>query len=165
MPEIEPNLTDKNRCISVHWNIPTQCVLPRGHRENWHEAWHPHTGNRMRYQRSMGTYVTEDHHDGAWHDLQIPPPDGYCHDQHTGRPDVRCTERYGHGWSHRAVVDGCTYSWNTPVPRQLTPYQLGADVRQLRGLIVEQAAEIVELRAKLAARERQLEDMDCGVVA
>ena len=164
MPEIKPDLTDKNRCVSVHWNLPVQCVLPSSHRENWHEAWHPQTGNRLRYRRSFGAYVTEELNDG-WHDLQIPPPGGYCNDQRHDRPGIRCTQQYGHGWSHRAVVDGCTHSWNTPVPKKLDSLQLGRDVSQLRGVIVEMAAELEELRIKLAVRERQLEDMDAGVIA
>lgn len=158
MPEITPNLTDKNRCVSVHWNLPVQCVLPSSHRENWHEAWHPQTGNRLRYRRSMGSYVTEELNSG-WHDLQIPPPGGYCNDNST-YAHVLCTEQYGHGWNHRAVVDGCTYSWNTPLPKQITPYQLGEDVRQLRGLIVKQAAEIDELRLQLATAERQAAELE-----
>ena len=41
---------DPDRCISVHWSLPVRCVLKSSHRENWHEAWHPETGNRMRYR-------------------------------------------------------------------------------------------------------------------
>jgi hypothetical protein len=74
MPEIKPDLSEWSRCISVHWSLPVQCVLPCTHRENWHEAWHPGTGNRIRYRRSMGVYATEDFHHDAWHDLEIPPP-------------------------------------------------------------------------------------------
>lgn len=151
MPEIAPDLTDKNRCVSVHWSLPVQCVLPSSHRENWHEAWHPQNGNRLRYRRSFGNFITEELNDG-WHDLQIPPPGGYCNDQFGSRPEVRCTGQYGHGWTHRAVVDGCTYSWNTPIPKKLDSLQLGRDVSQLRGVIVEMAAENAELRAQIAAK-------------
>ena len=154
MPEISPNLADLSRCVSVHWNIPVQCVLPRSHRENWHEAWHPQTGNRMRYRRS-GEYRTEELHHSEWHDLQIPPPGGFCGDQFvstfTDSPNVRCTYRYGHGWNHRAVVDGCTYSWNTPIPKDLTVDQLTRDVQQLRGMLVAAHARIAELEAGRSA--------------
>ena len=153
MPEIAPDLTDKTRCISVHWNLPVQCVLPRSHRENWHEAWHPQTGNRLRYRRS-GMYRTEELNDG-WRDLEIPPPGGFCNDNST-YPNVRCTGQYGHGWNHRAVVDGCTYSWNTPIPKGLTVDQLAQDVRQLRGMAVEAHARIAVLERALAAAGRSL---------
>jgi hypothetical protein len=152
MPEISPNLADQSRCVSVHWNLPVQCVLPRSHRENWHEAWHPQTSNRMRYRRS-GVYVTEELHHSEWHDLEIPPPGGFCGDQFISTfsrpdaPDVRCTGQYGHGWNHRAVVDGCTYSWNTPIPKDLTVDQLTRDVKQLRGMLVAAHARIAELEA------------------
>ncbi|MEU6552044.1 hypothetical protein ABZ915_17435 [Streptomyces sp. NPDC046915] len=159
MPEITPDLSDKSRCISVHWNLPVQCVLPRSHRENWHEAWHPQTGNRLRYRRS-GVYRTEELHHGEWHDLEIPPPGGFCNDQFVSTigdsPTVRCTERYGHGWNHRAVVDGCTYSWNTPIPKGLTVDQLAQDVRQLRGMLVAAHSRIGELERALAAAGRSL---------
>ena len=156
MPEISPDLADKARCVSVHWNLPVQCVLPRGHRENWHEAWHPENGNRLRYRRS-GVYVTEELHHGKWHDLEIPPPGGYCNDQHGRYPTkVHCTGQYGHGWNHRAVVDGCTYSWNTPIPKALNVDQLASDVKQLRGMLVDAHSRIAELEtdsARLAALE------------
>lgn len=152
MPEIKPDLSDESRCISVHWNLPVQCVLPSSHRENWHEAWHPQNGNRLRYRRSYGNFVTEDLHHGEWHDLQLPPPGGFCSDQyngHFGDSNVRCTEQYGHGWNHRAVVDGCTYSWNTPIARGLSADQLSRDVQQLRGMVVEAHSRIAELEAAL----------------
>ncbi|KOU17058.1 hypothetical protein [Streptomyces sp. WM6349] len=162
MPEIAPDLSDTNRCVSVHWNLPVQCVLPAGHRANWHEAWHPQTRNRIQYRRSMGLYQTNELLDGEWRDLEIPPPGGFCNDQRRGHHEVKvlCTERAGHGWSHRAIVDGCTYSWNTPLPKGLNADQLGHDVRQLRGLIVQLAAENAELAAKLAIRDRQVVDLD-----
>ncbi|MGW7247750.1 hypothetical protein [Streptomyces decoyicus] len=98
----------------------------------------------------MGVWSTEELHHGEWHDLQIPPPGGYCNDQRADRPDVRCTERYGHpGWAHRATVDGCRHTWHTPPPRGLTATQLDSDVRQLRGLAYEQTAELTRLRAEL----------------
>lgn len=159
MPEIRPDMSDESRCISVHWNLPVQCVLPVGHREHWHEGWHPETGNRIRYQRSMGGYVTEELNDG-WHDLQIPPPGGFCNDQYISTfgdvPLVRCTGQYGHGWNHRAVVDGCTYSWNTPLPKDLTVDQLTRDVKQLRGMLVAAHTRIAELETALAAAGRSL---------
>ncbi|MEU3826514.1 hypothetical protein AB0F36_14515 [Streptomyces sp. NPDC029080] len=153
MPEILPDLNDETRCVSVHWNLPLQCVLPRSHRENWHEAWHPQTGNRLRYRRS-GDYRTEDLHHGEWHHLEIPPPGGFCNDNST-YPHVRCTGQYGHGWNHRAVVDGCTYSWNTPIPKDLTVDQLTRDVKQLRGMLVDAHSRIAELeeQAKTARIE------------
>jgi hypothetical protein len=74
MPEITPDLSDRSRCISVHWSLPVQCVLPRTHRENWHEAWDPETGNRLRYRRSFGIFRTEELRNGEWTALFIPPP-------------------------------------------------------------------------------------------
>ena len=157
MPEIKPDLSDSNRCISVHWTLPVQCVLPSSHRENWHETWHPQNGNRLRYRRSMGGYATEELLDG-WRDLKIPPPGGFCNDQyagHFGEANVHCTEQYGHGWNHRTVVDGCTYSWNTPIPKGLTVDQLTRDVKQLRGMLVAAHSRIAELeeQAKTARVE------------
>jgi hypothetical protein len=154
MPEIKPDRSDSNRCVSVHWNLPVQCVLPAGHRENDHEAWHPTTGNRMRYRRSMGVYRTEELHHGEWHDLEIPPPGGYCNDQHGTQSNVRCTQAYGHpGWFHQAMVDGCRYSWNTPIPKALNADQLSSDVTQLRGLVVQLTAENAELEKALGLNE------------
>lgn len=144
MPEIRPDLSDESRCVSVHWNLPVQCVLPRGHRENWHEAWHPESGNRLRYRRS-GVFASEDLHHGGWHDLQIPPPNGFCNDSFPGKPEARCTDRYGHGWNHQVVFEGCRYSWNTRIPKGLTGDQLTRDVQQLRGMVVEAHARIAEL--------------------
>jgi hypothetical protein len=153
MPEIRPDMSDDSRCVSVHWSLPVQCVLPRSHRENWHEAWHPESGNRLRYRRS-GEYRTEELHHSEWHDLEIPPPGGFCNDQYSGHfadKIVRCTGRYGHGWNHRAVVDGCTYSWNTPIPKGLTVDQLTRDVQQLRGMLVAAHSRIEQLEGE---RER-----------
>lgn len=174
MPEIKPDLSDESRCISVHWNLPVQCVLPSSHRENWHEAWHPQNGNRLRYRRSYGNFVTEDLHHGEWHDLQVPPPGGFCGDQysgHFGDSNVRCTEQYGHGWNHRAVVDGCTYSWNTPVPKGLSADQLTRDVQQLRGMVVEAHSRIAELEKALciclpvSQADGYLHAADCPIFA
>lgn len=147
MPEIKPDLSDKARCVSVHWSLPVQCVLPSSHRENWHEAWHPENGNRIRYRRSFGNFVTEDLHHGEWHDLQIPPPGGFCGLPRHDRADVRCTERYGHGWTHRAVVDGVRHTWNTLPPKGLSVDQLTRDVEQLRGMVIDAHARIAELEA------------------
>lgn len=149
MPEIKADRSDPNRCLSVHWNLPVQCVLPSSHCENWHEAWHPQTGNRMRYRRSYGNFTTEELHHGEWHDLQIPPPGGFCGDQHSSQPGVRCTEQYGHGWNHVARVNGCRYSWNTPIPRGLTVDQLTRYVAQLRGMLVAAHSRIAALEAAL----------------
>jgi hypothetical protein len=170
MPEIAPDLADESRCVSVHWNLPVQCVLPRGHRENWHEAWHPQTGNRLRYQRSMGGYVTEELHHGKWHDLEIPPPGGFCGDQFVstfnGAPNVRCTGQYGHGWNHRAIVDGCTYSWNTPIPKGLTVDQLTRDVKQLRGMLVAAHSRLAELeRPAVEANRNEIRQSFADLVA
>lgn len=146
MPEIKPDHSDSTRCISVHWNLPVQCVLPAGHRQNWHEAWHPQTGNRMRYRRTV--HRTEELHHGEWHDLKIPPPNGYCNDERRDRPGVFCTQQFGHGWTHRAIVDGCTHTWNTPVPKAFTAIQLGRDVQLLRGLVVQLTAELDQAKAE-----------------
>lgn len=161
MPEITPDPSDRSRCVSVHWNLPVQCVLPSGHRENWHEAWHPQTRNRLRYRRS-GVFRTEELHDG-WHDLEIPPPGGFCNDQFISTfrdpaPTVRCTEQYGHGWNHCAIVDGCTYRWNTPIPKDLTIDQVTQDVKQLRGMLVDAHARIAELEGAAACQSKAAVD-------
>ena len=74
MPEIKPDLSDESRCVSVHWSLPVQCVLPCTHRENWHEAWDPETGNRLRYRCGFGIFRTEELRHGEWTALFIPPP-------------------------------------------------------------------------------------------
>jgi hypothetical protein len=74
MAEIKPDLSEWSRCISVHWSLPVQCVLPCTHRQNWHEAWHPESGNRIRYRRAYGTFRTEELIGDGWSDLGIPPP-------------------------------------------------------------------------------------------
>lgn len=159
MPEIKPDLSDTNRCVSVHWNLPVQCVLPAGHRANWHEAWHPQTRNRIQYRRSMGLYQTHELQDGEWLDLEIPPPGGYCNDRRRGFPEVKvqCTRQYGHwDWTHSATVDGCRYTWNTPIPKGLDAAQLGHDVQELRGLVVQLTAANAELESMLAERDAQI---------
>jgi hypothetical protein len=65
-----PDFKDKTRCISVHWSLPVQCVLSPTHRENWHETWHPKSGNRLRY-RHPGKH-TEELRGGEWHAIQVP---------------------------------------------------------------------------------------------
>lgn len=75
MPEIKPDLSNANRCISVHWSLPVQCERSRAHFENWHWATDPITGNRIRYRRTLGIYATEELRDGGWHVLPIPPPE------------------------------------------------------------------------------------------
>ncbi|MFD6551280.1 hypothetical protein [Streptomyces sp. NPDC058398] len=153
---VRPDRSDASRCISVHWSLPVQCVLPSSHRENWHEAWHPKSGNRLRFQRSMGGYRTEELHHGEWHDLQLAPPGGFCGLLRSDRPDVRCTEQYGHGWMHRAKVDGVQHTWSTaPVPG-LNADQLTRDVKQLRGMVVEAHARVADLGNALAATGRSL---------
>jgi len=72
MNAIIPDGSDPNRCLSVHWALPVQCVLASTHRENWHETRHPDTGNRIRYRWPIT--ATEEHHDGAWHPLAIAKP-------------------------------------------------------------------------------------------
>jgi len=146
MPEITPDTSDRNRCISVHWSLPVQCTLPASHRENNHQTWHPQTGARLRYQRTMGTWRTEALTEDGWERLEIPPPGGYCGDVSPSNPDARCSQQYGHGWNHSVVHEGCRYSWNTPVPPALTTRQLHGDVRQLRGAVVEQAADLERAR-------------------
>lgn len=165
MPEIRPDMSDENRCISVHWSLPMQCVLPSSHRENWHEAWHPETGNRLRYRRSFGNFATEDLHHGEWHDLQIPPPNGFCNEHYPNVPGARCLAQYGHGWSHQVRFNGCLYSWNTPVPKSLTVDQVTRDVQQLRGMLVAAHARIGKLETAEAAASEGALPMPVGSVA
>lgn len=135
MPEITPDLSDTSRCISVHWSLPVQCVLPRAHRDNWHEAWHPKSGNRMRYRRAGGS--TEERREGSWRSLEIPPPGGWCNEQNPTNPKAFCSDRSGHKWMHQVVYDGCTYTWGTTPSRQATVEQLTQDVRSLRERVAE----------------------------
>lgn len=145
---VRPDRSDESRCISVHWSVPVQCVLPVGHRENWHEAWHPKSRNRLRYRRSMGGYHTEELHHGEWHDLQLPPPGGFCGLLRSDSPTISCTEQYGHGWTHRAKVDGVQHTWNTVPASGLSVDQLTRDVTQLRGMVVAAHVRIAELEAE-----------------
>lgn len=63
---------DPSRCVSTHWSLPVQCVLKRTHRENWHESWHPESGNRIRYRATV--QLTQESRDGEWHDLASESP-------------------------------------------------------------------------------------------
>lgn len=142
MPEITPDLSDVSRCVSVHWSLPVQCVLPRTHRENWHEAWHPQTGNRVRYRRAAR--ATEELHDGAWHDLHIPGPGVICGEPLSGKSGVFCQMEHGkdgNRWNHFALVNGCRYTWHTPHPRNVTVEQLTQDVKTLRERVAELETE------------------------
>lgn len=148
MPEIKPDLTDTHRCISVHWTLPVQCVLPRAHRDNWHETWHPQTRNRIRYRRTVG--VTEELRAGEWRDLGIPAPGEICGEPHSPKPGVFCQQPRNHNeisWTHSAVFEGCRYTWNTLRPKT-TQDQDRQDVVRLRELADEQGAEINRLRAE-----------------
>jgi hypothetical protein len=147
VPEIKPDLSDESRCISVHWSLPVQCVLPCTHAENWHEAWHPN-GNRIRYRRTLGVYRTEELHDGGWHDLEIPPPGEICGEPYgNDRPGVFCQAPLAHNqisWTHGAIVNGCRYTWNTPKPAT-TPAQVAQDLTRVRAIAAEQAEKITRL--------------------
>jgi hypothetical protein len=144
MPEITPDRSDESRCISVHWSLPVQCVLPRAHRDNWHEAWHPKSGNRMRYRHTTGS--TEQLLNGTWTSLEIPPPGGYCNEQNPSNPKAFCDDRAGHSWMHRVVYDGCTYTWNSAPGRPASAEQLAEDVRSLRAQVAELTAELAEVK-------------------
>jgi outer membrane murein-binding lipoprotein Lpp len=96
----------------------------------------------------MGGYRTEDLHHGEWHDLQLPPPGGFCGLLRSDRSGVRCTEQYGHGWMHRAKVDGVQHTWNTLPASGLNVDQLTRDVKQLRGMVVAAHARVAELEAE-----------------
>ena len=76
---IDPDRSNPDRCLSVHWSLPVQCILHVAHRENWHETWHPESGNRLRYR--YGVLATEELRDGAWHDLGIAVPDNRSREQ------------------------------------------------------------------------------------
>lgn len=151
MTAITPDLSDDSRCISVHWSLPVQCVLPRAHRANWHEAWHPTSGNRMRYRHTIGS--SEQLCNGVWVPLEIPPPGGYCNEQNPSNPKVFCDDRAGHSWMHRVVYDGCTYTWGSQPSRPASAEQLSEDVRTLRARVAElelQAAKVAEFVAERA---------------
>jgi hypothetical protein len=156
MPEIKPDRADTSRCISVHWTLPVQCVLPRSHRENWHQAWNPETGHRLRYRHTV--HATQELRDSQWHDLQIPAPGDTCGEPRQGKPDVHCQAPRTHNqtsWTHRAAVDGRTYTWNT-IRRDLTAEQERHDMAAFRRLAAEQAAEIQRLREENARLTAEL---------
>ena len=162
MPEIHPDLSDTSRCVSVHWSLPAQCVMPRTHRANWHETWHPQTGNRIRYRRSCGTYATDELSDGEWHDLALPAPGDICVAPHSSKPGIFCQEPGDHQWMHRAIVDGCTHTWNL-LNRGMTPGQIQQDMADFRRLADEQAAEIELLHARLEAVEQFVDRDQDGI--
>lgn len=160
MPEIKPDLTDTHRCVSVHWSLPAQCVLPRSHRENWHEAWHPQTGNRIRYRRAFGSFLTEELRGGDWNDLAIPAPGDVCGEPHGTKPGVFCEDPRKHNersWTHQAAFEGCRYTWNT-LKRDATPEQAQQDVARLRELAAQQGTELQLLRTQLARALQVLDD-------
>ena len=147
MPEIKPNLSDQYRCISVHWSLPVQCILPCTHRENWHETWHPN-GNRIRYRRSMGIFRTEELIGDNWSDLEIPPPGEVCGEPHTSKPGVFCQDPHAHGWTHHATVDGCRHTWH-PAKQEPTPDQVAKDLSRVREIAVARqriidASDVIE---------------------
>jgi hypothetical protein len=162
MPEIKPDLTDQSRCISVHWSLPVQCVLPCTHRENWHEAWHPQSRNRIRYRRTLGVFRTEELRDGDWRDLEIPPPGEVCAEPHSQWATIFCQHPRSHNettWTHRAVVNGCTYTWNTGLPK-LTPEQMAQDLSRVRALAAEQLGRVLGLAEEMEARAARILDRD-----
>jgi hypothetical protein len=65
---IEPDLSDRNRCVVTHWELPVQCVLPPTHRDD-HEAWHPESGNRIRFVGEAVTPHTDELRHGEWQRL------------------------------------------------------------------------------------------------
>ncbi|MGK3105338.1 hypothetical protein [Streptomyces sp. WAC05858] len=62
---IEPDLSDRNRCVVTHWELPVQCVLPPSHRDD-HETWHPESGNRIRFCGESVNPYTEELYYGKW---------------------------------------------------------------------------------------------------
>lgn len=151
MPEIAPDLSDHNRCVSAHWSVPAQCELPPTHWAD-HETTDPETGVRLRYCRVGGTWRTEELRDGAWHRLEIPPPGGYCGQPDPDNPGATCTRQYGHRFStaHAAYVEGVWRQW----PGLVMEPERRAGLREeelLRGLVYDQAAENAELRRSTAA--------------
>lgn len=156
MPEITPDLSDPHRCVVVHWVLPVQCVLPPSHRED-HEAWHPQTGNRIRFCGESVAPRTHELHDGEWHLLDLPRPGAtVCGEPYSRKLDVTCQEEHGPDgsrWQHRARVDGCLYSWSTPHARPVTPDQLDHEVRSLRAEVERLAAQVATVRAFATAHE------------
>jgi hypothetical protein len=70
---IQPDLSDNQRCASVHWALPVQCELPPTHRENWHETRHPESARPLRYNYPS-TSTEEMLEDGCWYPIDIPKP-------------------------------------------------------------------------------------------
>ncbi|MFF7527255.1 hypothetical protein [Streptomyces pseudovenezuelae] len=62
---IQPDLSDRNRCVATHWELPVQCVLSPTHRDD-HEAWHPESGNRIRFCGESVRPYTEELYHGKW---------------------------------------------------------------------------------------------------
>ena len=62
---IQADLSDRNRCTVAHWELPVQCVLPPTHRDD-HEAWHPESGNRIRFCGESVHPYTEELRHGEW---------------------------------------------------------------------------------------------------
>jgi hypothetical protein len=73
MSAIQPDLSNKHRCASVHWALPVQCELPPTHRENWHETRHPQSGRLLRYNYPSAR-TEEMLEDGTWSAIDIPKP-------------------------------------------------------------------------------------------
>ncbi|MGV9427145.1 hypothetical protein ACWDO7_23015 [Streptomyces sp. NPDC003656] len=153
MPEIAPDLTNKFRCVSVHWSLPVQCELPPGHREV-HEATHPVTGRKIRYRRSGGVWRTEEWTGTSWRRLEIVPPGGYCGQRHPEQPHLACTWQYGHSLSrpHAAEFGGEWVEWDTQIPEPGPREGLRSD-SVLRGVLFDQDAELRRLRELLAAEQ------------
>jgi hypothetical protein len=148
MPEIKPDLSEWSRCISVHWSLPVQCVLPCTHRENWHEAWRPGTGNRIRYRRSFGIYRTEELSGDDWKALEIPPPGEVCGEPYDSKPGIFCQDPRTHNertWTHHALVNGCRYTWNS-IKREPTPDQVAKDLIQAREIAAEVEAKLQAIK-------------------
>lgn len=68
---IQPDLSDRNRCVVTHWELPVQCVLAPTHRDD-HEAWHPESGNRIRFCGESVRPYTEELYHGEWTRLYEP---------------------------------------------------------------------------------------------
>ncbi|MFJ4787639.1 hypothetical protein [Streptomyces sp. NPDC088794] len=154
MPEIAPDLSNRNRCVSVHWSLPAQCELPPSHWDD-HETTHPESGVRLRYCRTGGAWRTEEWRDSFWHRIEIPPPGGYCGQPDPDRPGVTCTAQYGHRFSrsHSRDIDSEWHQWPTHVREP--EHRPGLQEQDLlRGLLYDQAAELAELRATIAAYQK-----------
>lgn len=101
MAKIQPDLSDPQRCISVHWNLPVQCELAPSHRENWHETTHPGTGNRLRY-RYPGR-LAEELRDGEWRPIAAPTEPFEPIDPDTERSLRRMVQDGIGGFSNRGM--------------------------------------------------------------